>query len=92
MLMAKLSLLEQETIFVMNEKEKNATIFTYNRAYQKKLEELYKNYPNKVIYGKENSDGAVTYTLPKKWLKITPPRQPSEKRKQTLEKMRQRKN
>lgn len=92
MLMAKLSLLEQETIFIMNEKEKNATIFTYNRAYQKKLEELCKNYPNKVIYEKENNDGAVTYTLPKKWLKITPPRQPSEKRKQILEKMRERKN
>ncbi len=92
MLMAKLSLLEQETIFIMNEKEKNATIFTYNRAYQKKLEELCKSYPNKVIYEKENSDGAVTYTLPKKWLKIIPPRQPSEKRKQTLEKMRERKS
>ncbi len=33
MIMARLSLLEQETIFVMNEKEKTATIFTYNRAY-----------------------------------------------------------
>ena len=49
MIMARLSLLEQETIFVMNEKEKTATIFTYNRAYQKKLQELCRYYPDEMI-------------------------------------------
>ncbi len=90
-IMAKLSLLEQETIFIMNEKEKTATIFTYNRAYPKKLQELCRCYPDKVIFQKENGDGTVTYTLPKKWLKIIPQRQVSEKRIQTLEAMRKRK-
>lgn len=91
MIMARLSLLKQETIFVMNEKEKTATIFTYNRAYQKKLQELCRYYPDEMIFQKENGDGAVTYTFPKKWLKIIPQRQVSEKRIQTLETMRKRK-
>ena len=89
--MTKLSLLEQETIFIMNEQEKTATIFTYNRAYQKKLEELCRNYPDKAVLQEKNSEGAFTYTVPKKWLKITPPRQISEKRKKVLENMRNRK-
>ncbi len=89
--MSKLSLLEQETIFLMNEQEKTAIIFTYNKAYQKKLEELCKRYPEKVILQQQNKDGAFTYIVPKNWLKIYPPRQISEKRKQTLEAMRKRK-
>ena len=86
--MSKLSLLERETIFLMNEKEKTATVFTYNRAYQKKLKNLCNRCSDNVILQSKNDDGAFIYCFPKNWLKIYPPRQVSEKRKQTLEAMR----
>ena len=59
--------LEQETVISFNEQERDAHIFTYNKVWQKHLEQKLGLQPDYV-----NGDGGKEYTLSK--LHISPPR------------------
>lgn len=83
----KLSNYERETIFLFNEAERKASIFTYNDALKKQLEALCVSHPEQVLRTEDNGYGGLTFALPKKWLKITPPRVLSEAQKAVLERM-----
>ena len=63
----KLTLLERETIILLNEREPEAEIYTYNKRLIKRL----KRYPTVVKLIREDDTGAYTFTLPKKHLSIS---------------------
>lgn len=56
---------EKETIINFNEAEDTAHIFTYNKAWQRHLEEKLGLKPTNV-----NGFGGKDYELPKKWVKL----------------------
>lgn len=77
-----LSLYEQETIINYNEAEKTASVYTHNRALIRKLELLAEQRPNECRMTKTSHGGkAVDYSIPKAWVKISPPRVASEAQK-----------
>lgn len=83
----KLSNYEKETIFLFNEADRTASVFTYNDALKKQLGALCESYPGQVRRTEDNGCGGITFELPKKWLKITPPRVLSAAQKEALERM-----
>ena len=79
---------ERETILNFNEGEDVATVYTHNRALRRKLEKLAADRPEDCKLHRISRDGlAAEYYLPKKWIKISPPRQISQAQR---EKMRER--
>lgn len=70
----KLSKLEKETIILWNEAEPGAEIYTYNPSLQEQLTRLCAKYPDKVRMTAENGYGGLIFALPKRWLRIVPPR------------------
>lgn len=72
---------ERETIILLNESEKNATIYTCSQKTLKKLDELVESYPDIYKVVKETTD-SKTYSCPKKMIKFRKPVFMSEERKQ----------
>ena len=85
----KLSNLERETIVLWNEAEKAASIYTHSPALQCQLSELCASYPESVFAVEDNGNGGLTYELPKKWVKVVPPRILSPAQREVLERMNQ---
>lgn len=83
----KLSNYEKETILLFNEEGQAASVFTYNDALKRQLASLCKSHPGQVRRTEDNGCGGLTYELPKKWLKITPPRVLSAAQKEALERL-----
>ncbi len=83
----KLSNYEKETVFLFNEADRAASIFTYNDALKKQLGALCESHPGQVRRTDDNGCGGLTYELPKKWLKVTPPRALSAAQREVLERM-----
>ncbi len=83
----RLSNLEKETIFLFNEAESVAEVYTFNRALQRQLLALCEEYPEQVRKTKESGGGALTFTIPKKWMRIVPPRKLSPAQKEVLARM-----
>ena len=83
----KLSRSEQETIINFNEAEGMASIYTHNSALQERLSGLCSSYPEQVRQTADNGRGGLTFELPKKWLKVTPPRVLSPAQRAVLDKM-----
>ena len=81
---------EQETIILFNEAEATASVYTHNAALQRVLLELCQTHPAQVRQTEDNRHGGLTLELPKKWVKITPPRALSEAQKRVLDEMNQR--
>lgn len=84
-----LTKVEQETIVLFNEAEATASVYTHNAALQRILLELC--HPP----GPGQPDGGQpawrpTFEIPKKWVKIAPPRALSEAQKKVLEDMNRR--
>lgn len=77
--MGKVSLIEQETVIVYNQAEKTAQVFTYNPTLQRKLAEYEKDNPEVRLIRK--GSGYKEYEVPKKWIKVAPPRKVSESQK-----------
>lgn len=74
-----LTLQERETVILYNEAEQTASVYTYNAALRRKLSALASERPTECIAVRFNEeDGAVEYTVPKKWIKINPTRILSE--------------
>ena len=72
MITIRRSRLEQETIFLFNEEEKTASVYTFNKTLQRKLQTLAKERPEECYLERPQNalDGAVEYIIPKKWIKI----------------------
>ena len=85
----KLSNYEKETIILFNEAEKTASVYTHNTALQEQLAALCGSHPERVRRTDDNGHGGLTYELPKKWLKITPPRELSPAQREVLDRMNQ---
>ena len=82
-----LSRYEQETIILFNEQDALASIYTHNVALQNTLCSLCREYPAQVRQTEENEVGARSFELPKKWIKVAPPRRLSEAQRKVLEDM-----
>ena len=78
--MQKLSRVEQETILLYNEEDKTASVSTYNVALVRKLEKLCRERPDECRKN-ERQNGVDEYIVPKKWIKVNPPRQMSAEAK-----------
>ena len=78
---------EQETIILFNEGEAAASIYTYNTSLQHTLVSLCESHPAQVGQTGNNGIGALTFEIPKKWVKVSPPRVLSEAQKKVLEDM-----
>ncbi|MBQ9719700.1 MAG: hypothetical protein IJV64_03295 [Oscillospiraceae bacterium] len=83
----KLSNLERETICLFNEAESDAEIYTYNPAMQKQLAELCETHPAQVRMTQRGGSGSMSFRLPKKWLRVVPPRVLSPAQREVLERM-----
>lgn len=68
-----LSKYERETIINFNEEEQVASVYTYNKRLQNKLNALLEERQDiKLI---RSGDEWTEYEVPKKWIKVSPPRQ-----------------
>ena len=77
--MIQLTKLEKETIIVFNEAEQEAEVFTYNGRMLRELAKLAGDRPDDVEHVSDNGNGASTYRVPKKWVKIRASRILSER-------------
>ena len=64
---------EQETIICFDEACDTASVFTYNRRLQLKLETLAVKHPKQIIHARDSPDGAKTYLVPKRCISIRAP-------------------
>ena len=87
----KLSGMERETVINFNEAERTGSIYTHNEALKRQLLELCRAYPEQVRQTAANGWGGLTFELPKKWLKVSPPRVLSPAQRAVLDRMNQRK-
>lgn len=85
----KLSNVEKETIINFNEAERTASIYTHNGALKRQLLELCRTHPAQVRQIAANGWGGLTFELPKKWLKVSPPRKPTPAQLEVLARMNQ---
>ena len=83
----KLSRIEQETIINFNEAEGMASVYTHNSALKERLLVLCRSYPEQVRQTADNGRGGLTFELPKKWLKVTPPRVLSPAQREVVDRM-----
>lgn len=72
---------ERETIITFNEKDETANVYTMNRALARKLDGLTVTRANAARRVKAYPDGAQEYEVPKKWVKVNPPRVYSEEQR-----------
>ena len=83
----KLTKAEQETIILFNEAEQTACVYTHNAALLHQLERLCCSHPAQVRQTERGRHSGATYLLPKKWVKLTPPRTLSPAQAQVLAEM-----
>ena len=85
----RLTNIEKETIINFNEAECAASVYTHNEALKRQLLELYRTHPEQVRQTAANAWGGLTFELPKKWLKVSPPRVLSPAQRAVLDRMNQ---
>ena len=83
----KLTNVEKETVINFNEAERTASIYTHNSALKAQLLELCQSYPDQVRQTATNDWGGLTFELPKKWLRVVPPRVLSPAQREVLDRM-----
>lgn len=82
----KLTRYEQETVVNYNAGEKNATIYTRDRAVMRKLDRLVINFPE--IYRQIEQDGiSKTYLCPKEYVSYRKPRKVSKEQREKARQM-----
>ena len=87
----KLTKMERETIVNFTEAERTASIYTHNEALKRQLLELCRTHPEQVRQTDANRWGGLSFELPKKWLKVSPPRVLSPAQRAVLDRMNQNK-
>ena len=85
----KLSRYEQEVVINLNADEDEATVYTANPAWMRKMDKLHKEFPN-VIWLKSWTEVSKTYVLPKNLIRIGKPRTLSEAQLRHLQDLRDR--
>ena len=85
----KLTNYEKESVFLFNEADRTASIYTHNAALIRQLTGLCSSHPEQVRHIEDNGCGGLTFELPKKWLKVTLPRVLSPAQRAVLDKMNQ---
>jgi hypothetical protein len=65
---------EKETIILFNEADDTASCFTYNGRLTKRLTILSRERPDECRIEKDNGADGITFTFPKKWVKVNPTR------------------
>lgn len=85
----RLTNVEKETVINFNEAERTASVYTHNEALKRQLLELCQSYPEQVRQSAANAWGGLTFELPKKWLKVSPPRKPTPAQLEVLARMTQ---
>ena len=75
---------ERETIIVYNEMDKAAEVFTYRGTLIRQLDALAKERPDEVTRERETAEGGVTFTVPKKWVKIRASRIMTDEQREEL--------
>lgn len=68
---------EQETVILFNEEEKTASVYTCNGRLKNKLAALCVSRPEEVKQAADDKRGGITFIVPKKWIRIKPPRNTS---------------
>ena len=76
--MAVLSREERETIILYTEADDRAEVYTHNKKMINRLAKLYTERPGEVEKIREADTGAVTYTVPRDWIRVVPKRRVSE--------------
>lgn len=71
--MSNLTNYERETVINYNNEEDTATVYTYHRSLQSKLNKLVGVNPDISILRQDEE--STTYVVPKRWIKVSPPRQ-----------------
>jgi hypothetical protein len=79
--MEKLSRLEMETIINFNKEEFEAEVYTHESRLIRRLKQFANQCPDLCKFESENEHGGVTYTLPKKYIKIGMPMSNTDGRK-----------
>lgn len=73
---------ERETVITYNEQEKTAVVYTCNPVLKRKLDGLTAARPDECKLLRQFPDGiGMEYEVPKKWVKVSPPRFMSEESK-----------
>ena len=76
--MATLSREERETIILYTEADDRAEVYTHNKKMINRLAKLCAERPDEVEKIREADTGAVTYTVPRDWIRVVPKRRVSE--------------
>lgn len=87
----RLTNIEKETVINFNEAEGVASVYTHNEALKHQLLELCQSHPEQVQQIAVNALGGRTFELPKRWLKVSPPRVLSPAQRAVLDRMNQNK-
>lgn len=85
----KLSRYEQEVVINLNADEDEATIYTANPAWIRKMDKLHREFPE-IIQLKSWTEVSKTYVLPKNLVRIGKPRVLSEAQLRHLKELRSR--
>lgn len=79
--MVNLSKEERETIILYTEADDRAEVYTHNKKMINRLAKLYAERPDEVEKIREADTGAVTYTVPRDWVRVSPKRKMSDAQK-----------
>ena len=85
----RLTNVEKETIATFNEADRTASVYTCNEALKRQLLDLCRSHPDQVRQTADNGRDGLTFALPKKWLKVSPPRKPTPAQLEVLARMTQ---
>jgi len=85
----KLSRYEQEVVINLNADEEEATVYTANPVWMRKMDKLHKEFPD-IIRLKSWTEVSKTYVLPKNVVRIGKPRILSEAQLRHLQDMQNR--
>lgn len=80
----KLTKYEQATIINYNNEEKLASIFTYDKSLIRKLDKRLTELSDIKLIRRD--EGFAEYSLPKKWIKVSFPRQHSDEQRSEMAK------
>lgn len=79
--MVNLSKEERETIILYTEADDCAEVYTYNKKLINRLSKFCEGRPDEIQKIRESETGAVTYTVPRDWVRISPKRRMSNEQK-----------
>ena len=65
---------EKETVIRFDESENTAIVYTCSSSWKGKIEKLIEKYSDQISFLGSDNFGGVSYSLPKSWIKISPPK------------------